>query len=56
MKHDLIIGDYSLPEFENIKHWIVQEKIDGTRKFYGILNVGWIVNIRANKEKDSNVI
>jgi hypothetical protein len=26
----LIIGDYACPEFENIKYWIVDEKMDGT--------------------------
>ncbi len=29
-KHDLIIGDYALPEFGLIKEWMVFEKIDGT--------------------------
>lgn len=28
--HALITGDYSCPEFKNIKHWLVEEKIDGT--------------------------
>lgn len=28
--HDLIVGDYSMPEFKNIREWHVEEKIDGT--------------------------
>lgn len=28
--HNFIEGEYSCPEFANIKHWNVQEKIDGT--------------------------
>lgn len=26
----LIIGDYSLPEFDNVKRWHITEKVDGT--------------------------
>lgn len=29
-RQSLIEGDYASPEFGNIKHWTVQEKIDGT--------------------------
>lgn len=29
-EHKLIIGQYARPEFECIKHWTVDEKVDGT--------------------------
>jgi len=29
-RQSFIVGDYALPEFGNIKKWLVQEKIDGT--------------------------
>ena len=29
-RQSFIVGDYAVPEFENIKKWLVQEKIDGT--------------------------
>lgn len=29
-RQSFIIGDYAIPEFANIKNWLVQEKIDGT--------------------------
>lgn len=29
-RQSFIVGDYAIPEFANIKKWLVQEKIDGT--------------------------
>jgi ATP-dependent RNA circularization protein (DNA/RNA ligase family) len=29
-RQSFIVGDYAVPEFANVKYWLVQEKIDGT--------------------------
>ena len=50
-KFNIIVGDYSCPEFENINKWLATEKIDGTNIRVIFEPVPRIIEFKGRTEK-----
>lgn len=51
-KSELLVGQYTRPEFEFIKYWDVTEKVDGTNvqlKFHRVFNGSFDINGRTER-------